>query len=96
MGKEIGRREMTVYLVGLFGIGGSIIALLYAVFTAELPRFAASFVAEPASTVRGDPGSTILILASILLIGLLVAFIVVFGAKYALDPEQRERRAKRE
>ncbi len=95
MGKEIGRREMGVYLVGITGIGGAIIAILYTVFAAELPRFTASFVAEPVSTVQGDPGSTILILASILLIGLLIAFIVVFGAKYGPDPEQRERRTNR-
>ena len=95
MGEEIGQREMAVYLVGVTGIGGAIIAMLYAVFSAELSRFIVSFVAEPAATIQSDPGSTVLILASIILIGVLIAFIVVFGAKYGPDPEQRKRRLNR-
>ena len=87
MSNRLGRLEMILYLGGVTGIGAASIAVFYVVFTTSLPRFAASFVGEPISTVRADPGSAFLILAGVSLVLLLIALVVVFGAKYGLEPE---------
>lgn len=90
MGSELGWPALTLYLVGVTGLGMAIVAILYTSFQAGLPRFAAQFFGAPGATIRGDPGNAVLMLAGVVLVLLLVAFVVVFGAKHGPVPEHEE------
>lgn len=86
------KRDIAIYLAAVTGISVASIAILYTLFVTGFPRFLSGFGQDPANAVRTDPASVVLVFAAIVLFLLLVALIVVFGAKHGPDPENRRER----
>jgi hypothetical protein len=84
------RRGIVAYLVGMTAISAASIAVLYGLFVRGFPQFLSEFPDDPSGTVRSDPATPALALASIVLVLLLVALVVVFGARYGPDPVEEE------
>jgi hypothetical protein len=84
------RRDIAIYLAAVTGIAAASIATLYAMFVSGFPGFLSGFSEDPAGAVRADPTSPLLGLVGIGLVLLLVAVIVVFGAKYGPDPDRED------
>lgn len=85
------RREIGAYLAGVVGLAVACIGLLYALFRADIFAFYQAVLENPASAVRNDPGTLVVIIATLVLFGLLVSLVVVFGAKHGPEPEGRRR-----
>jgi len=92
MSDPAGRREIAIYLAAVTGVSAASIATLYTLFVTGFPGFLSGFAQDPANTVRADPGSVVLVFVAVALVLLLVALIVVFGARYGPDPEAHEPR----
>lgn len=80
-----GRREFAVYAAGLFGIASAAIGTFYALFTAGYPTFVTDVFSDPGTAVASDPGTLALLLAGVVLVVLLFAFVVAFGAIHGPD-----------
>jgi hypothetical protein len=82
--------ELLLYLVGVTGISAASIGILYALFVRGFPAFLSGLREDPAGTVQADPVTPVLVLAGLALVVLLVALVVVFGARYGPDTGSRE------
>jgi len=84
------RRAFALYLVAVTGIAVATVAVLAAMFFGGFPAFLAGLQAEPGTTVRGDLATLALAVAGTGLVVVLIAVVVVFGARHGLDPDRRE------
>jgi len=82
--------DLALYLVGVTGIAAASIGILYALFVRGFPAFLSGLGEDPAGTIRADPLTPVLVLAGLALVVLLVALVVVFGAKHGPDTEPPE------
>ena len=83
-------RSIQLYLLGLVVLGATSIGSMYALFTSGFPAFADAFTDSPGQAVQNDPLFLVFLFAVFVLIFLLVALVVLFGATYALDEEEVE------
>lgn len=83
--------ELALYLAGVTGLSVASIATLYALSVTGFPQFLSGFGQDPAVAVQSDPVTPALALTGLGLVVVLVAAIVVFGARYGPnDPDRKQ------
>lgn len=85
------RRGFALYLVAVTGLATATVAVLAAMFFAGFPEFLAGLQNDPGTTVRGDFATLALAVAGTGLVVVLIAVVVVLGARHGLDPEPGRR-----
>lgn len=86
-----GDREIQFYLLALVFLAGASVALMYALLATGYHSFLDTLFEEPSVAVGNNPMVLVFGAAIVVLVLLLVALVVLFGAKYALDPTEDER-----
>jgi hypothetical protein len=76
------RRVVVAYVGAMTGLSVASIAVLYGLFVSGFPAFLSGLFENPAAAVQNDPVSPALALAGLGLVVLLVALVVVFGARH--------------
>lgn len=84
------RRGFALYLVAVTGLAVATVAVLAAMFFGGFPEFLAGLREEPGTTVRGDLATLALAVAGTGLVVVLIALVVLLGARHGLDPDRRE------
>ena len=82
---------LILYVVGVIGVGGLVIGLLWQLSLRRIPEFTERLVANPTAAGREDPLAVALVVGTILATLLLVALIVGFGARYGVAETERRR-----
>lgn len=85
------RAKIGLYLLAVGGLSVFTIALLYAVFTAGFVDGVEAFLADPPGTLQENPLGILAIAGVFLSLFVLVAVVVVGGARYAERDASRER-----
>lgn len=86
MSQPASRRDIAIYLVAVTALSTASIATLAVLFFTGF----AGLRDGPVTTTGSDPASIVLGLAGIALVLLLVAVVVVFGAKHGIAAETRD------
>ena len=86
----VSRGDLVLYLTGVTGISVAGIGILYGLFVRGFPAFLSGLGKDPAGTVRTDPLTPVLVLAGLSLVVLLMALVVVFGARHSPETDSPE------
>ena len=90
MTAALSRRAVALYLVALVALASASIGTMYVLFATGYPAFLRTLRQDPGHAVHSDPTSLMLVGLVLVLVLLVVALVVLFGARNLPDPADRE------